>query len=162
MSELVQDHVGSDLPVRTFDQLLGFEMNGSISRSAALVLQDLRPPSVESREPSAARGEATYRAWRAHQRTRGRTQRAERARNCHPGSSPGVSEWLQEWWVARGDCPALAEFPDDAIMWVSREAIDRALFVQVRGRTGPRSRPVPGGRTGRPVVLGGARRTATT
>ena len=93
-----------------------------------------RATSTVSREVAGNGGRGDYRAWRAHERARGRARRPKAPKLSCPRLAAQVGEWLQEWWSPEEIARRLRiEFPADPMMWVSHETIYQALFVQGRG-----------------------------
>ena len=90
--------------------------------------------STVSREVVGNGGREDYRAWRAHQRARGRARRPKTPKLSCPRLAGQVTLWLQEWWSPQQIAGRLRmEFADDPMMHVSHETIYQALFVQGRG-----------------------------
>jgi transposase, IS30 family len=90
--------------------------------------------STVSREVAGNGGRGDYRAWRAHQRARGRARRPKTPKLACTRLAAQVTQWLQEWWSPQQIAGRLrAEFADDPMMHVSHETIYQALFVQGRG-----------------------------
>ena len=57
-----------------------------------------RATSTVSREVAGNGGRGDYRAWRAHERARGRARRPKVPKLSCPRLAAQVGEWLQEWW----------------------------------------------------------------
>jgi IS30 family transposase len=90
--------------------------------------------STVSREVAGNGGRTGYRAWRAHQRARGRARRPKVPKLACPRLAAQVTRWLQAWWSPQEISARLRiEFAGDPMMQVSHETIYQALFVQGRG-----------------------------
>jgi IS30 family transposase len=90
--------------------------------------------STVSREVAGNGGRAGYRAWRAHQRARGRARRPKVPKLACPRLAAQVTGWLEAWWSPQEISRRLRiEFAGDPMMQVSHETIYQALFVQGRG-----------------------------
>ena len=90
--------------------------------------------STVSREVAGNGGRAGYRAWRAHQRARGRARRPKVPKLAYPRLAAQVTGWLEAWWSPQEISARLRiEFAGDPMMQVSHETIYQALFVQGRG-----------------------------
>ncbi len=90
--------------------------------------------STVSREVAGNGGRGGYRAWRAHQRARGRARRPKAAKLACPRLAAQVTSWLEAWWPPQEISARLRiEYPRDPMMWVSHETIYQALYVQGRG-----------------------------
>jgi IS30 family transposase len=93
-----------------------------------------RSPSTVSREVVANGGRQHYRIWPAHQRARICTRRPKSAKLDDPVLCEKVTSWLEEFWSPDEISRRLRrEFPDDATMQISHEAIYQSLYVQGRG-----------------------------
>ena len=90
--------------------------------------------STVSREVAGNGGRAGYRAWRAHQRARGRARRPKVPKLAYPRLAAQVTGWLEAWWSPQEISARLRiEFAGDPMMQVSHETMYQALFVQGRG-----------------------------
>jgi IS30 family transposase len=84
--------------------------------------------STVSREVAANGGRGGYRAWRAHQRARGRARRPKTPKLACPRLAAQVTGWLAGWWSPQQISRRLRiEFPGDPMMWVSHQTIYQAL-----------------------------------
>jgi IS30 family transposase len=93
-----------------------------------------RSPSTVSREVVANGGRDGYRIWPAHQHARFCTRRHRSTKLDDRVLCEKVTSWLEEIWSPDEISRRLRrEFPDDATMQISHEAIYQSLYVQSRG-----------------------------
>lgn len=111
--------------------MLGLDRGKSL-RAIARRLE--RSPSTVSREVVAKGGRQQYRIWPALQPARVCTRRPKSAKLDDPALCEKVTTWLEEFWSPDEISRRLRrEFPDDAAMQISHEAIYQSLYVQGRG-----------------------------
>jgi len=90
--------------------------------------------STVSREVAANGGRETYRAWRAHERACQRAARPKPRKLPSAKLAREVTHGLQKWWSPVEISQRLrVNFPDDPMMQVSHETINKTYFVQGRG-----------------------------